>query len=76
MLNLIKPDEPVNIICLNQPQDNNSIMNEESKDVETFSKELEKLGLKFESACKNKIDLDNEEYAKTEEGFLKHQQLV
>ena len=42
MLNIIKPNEPVQIKLLNQPQDNNSISNEESKDVETFSKELEK----------------------------------
>ena len=32
--------------------------NEECKDVETFSKELEKLCLKFDSVCKNIIDED------------------
>ena len=58
MLNIIKPNEPVQINPLNQPQDNIGISNEESKDVETFSKELEKMGLKFESAWKNKVDED------------------
>ena len=58
MLNIIRPDDPVQIRYLNQPQDNISISNEESKDVETFSKELEKMGLKFDSAWKNKLDED------------------
>ena len=58
MLNIIKPNEPVQIKLVNQPQDNIGISNEESKDVETFSKELEKMGLKFESAWKNKVDED------------------
>lgn len=73
MLNLIKPDEPVQIVCLNQPQDNKGFSNEESKDVETFTKELEKMGLKFENACKNKIDEDKKEFTKTEEALQKHQ---
>ena len=76
MLNLIKPDEPVQIKYLNQPQDNSSISNEESKDVETFSKELEKIGLKFDDACKNKIDEDEQELSKTEKAMNDRQRII
>ena len=69
MLNIIKPNEPVEIKLFNQPQDNINISNEESKDVETFSKELEKMGIKFDSAWKNKVDEDKLEIAKIESGL-------
>ena len=66
MLNIIRPDDPVQIRYLNQPQDNISIDDEESKDIETLSKELDKMGLKFDNACKDKINEDKQDLAKTE----------
>ena len=48
MLNIIRPDEPVEIKLLNQPQDDKGVSNEESKDLETFGEELKKMGTKFD----------------------------
>ena len=70
MLNIIKPNEQVKIILLNQPQDQNSISNEETKDVETFSKELEKMGLNFYVAWKNKVSQDKKEIEKIEKEMV------
>ena len=70
MLNIIKPNEQVKIILLNQPQDQNSISNEETKDVETFSKELEKMGLNFYVAWKNKVSQDKKEIEKIEKELV------
>ena len=58
MLNIIRPDEPVEIKLLNQPQEAKDVSNKENKDLETFGEELKKIGTKFDQAWKNKIDAD------------------
>ena len=48
MLNIIKPDQSVEIKLLNQPQEAKDVSNEECKDLETFGEELKKMGTKFD----------------------------
>ena len=70
MLNIIRPDEPVEIRIVNQPQEGNDVSNEENKDLETFGEELKKMGTKFDQACKNKIDEDKQVIAKLEQRMV------
>ena len=70
MLNIIRPDEPVEIKLLNQPQEAKDVSNEESKGLETFGEELKKMGTKFDQAWKNKIDEDKQEIALLEQRLV------
>ena len=50
MLSIIRPDEPIEIRLLNQPQEDKDVSNEENKDLESFGEELKKMGTKFDQA--------------------------
>ena len=73
MLSVIRPDEPVEIRLVNQPQEDKDVSNEVNKDLETFGEELKKMGTKFDQAWKNKIDDDKQVLTLLEERMLEHQ---